>query len=129
MKNRKFLLLSIPALLLICSLFAFRIVDFKTSKSLEIFFAFFRELNIFYVDDTDSEQLVKVGIDAMLESLDPYNEFIPEENIETLEFQTTGEYGGMGAIIRQGKDYPRLLRCMRIARRKAGLMTGDIIQG
>ena len=128
MKNRKFLLLSIPALLLICSLFAFRIVDFKTSKSLEIFFAFFRELNIFYVDDTDSEQLVKVGIDAMLESLDPYNEFIPEENIETLEFQTTGEYGGMGAIIRQGKDYPTIAEVYENSpAHKAGLMTGDII--
>jgi carboxyl-terminal processing protease len=128
LKNKKILLLGIPVFLIFLTLFAFRSVDFKTSKSLEIFFSFFREVNIFYVDKTDPEQLIQVGIDAMLESLDPYNEFITEDNIETLEFQTTGEYGGMGALIRHAKDYPVIAEVYEGSpAHKAGIMAGDII--
>jgi carboxyl-terminal processing protease len=128
LKNKRILFLGIPVFITILTLCAFRSVDFKTSKSLEIFFSFFREVNIFYVDKTDPEQLIQIGIDAMLESLDPYNEFITEDNIETLEFQTTGEYGGMGALIRHGLDYPVIAEVYEGSpAHKAGIMAGDII--
>jgi carboxyl-terminal processing protease len=126
-KKRIFLFI-VPLSILVLSLVAFRSVDFKTSKSLDIFFTFFRELSIFYVDKTDPEKLVQIGIDAMLESLDPYNEFITEENMETLEFQTTGEYGGMGALIRHAKDYPVVAEVYEgTPAHKAGILAGDII--
>jgi carboxyl-terminal processing protease len=129
LKHKKSILVAIPTLLLIFSLFAFKQVDFKTSKNLDIFFSFFRELTIFYVDKTDAEKLIQVGIDAMLESLDPYNEFISEDNIDALEFQTTGEYGGMGALIRHGEFYPVIAEVYEGSpAHKAGIIAGDVIK-
>lgn len=124
----KSILLFVFVGIVLLSLNAFKSVDFKTSKSLDIFFSFFRELSIFYVDEIDPEKLVVTGIDAILESLDPYNELITEENIETLEFQTTGEYGGMGALIRHGVEYPVIAEVYEGSpAQKAGLMAGDKI--
>ena len=107
---------------------SFKSIDFKTSKSLDIFFSFFRELNIFYVDEVDPEKVIYAGIDAMLNSLDPYNEFIPEENKESLDFQTTGEYGGMGALIRHGAEHAIIAEVYEGSpAHKAGVMAGDKI--
>ena len=78
---------------------------FEVSKNLDIFATLFREINIYYVDDTDPGKLMKKGIDAMLESLDPYTNYIPESEIEDYRFMTTGQYGGIGALIRQKGDY------------------------
>lgn len=75
--------------------------DFKLLKSLDIYYTLFRELNMYYVDDTDPEKLVKASIDGMLESLDPYTVFIPESELDEYDFMTTGEYGGIGASIRK----------------------------
>lgn len=109
-------------------LVSYKAVDFKTSKSLDIFFSFFRELTVFYVDKSDPEELIRVGIDAILDHLDPYNEFIPEEGKEQFEFQTTGEYGGMGALIRHGRNYPIISEIYEGSpSQKAGLMVGDTI--
>jgi carboxyl-terminal processing protease len=78
--------------------------DFEIVKNLDIFYSLFRELNMFYVDETSPEKLVKKGIDGMLSSLDPYTEFIPESEADDFHFQTTGEYGGIGALIRKAGD-------------------------
>jgi carboxyl-terminal processing protease len=116
------------ATIVVIGTFSFSSVDFKVSKSLDTFFSFFREVSIFYVDKPDPEKLVKVAIDAMLESLDPYNEFIPEENKAELEFQTTGEYGGMGALIRQSTDHPIIAEVYEGSpAHNAGLLAGDKI--
>jgi len=74
---------------------------FEISKNLEIFATLYRELNIFYVDDTQPGELIKTGIDAMLESLDPYTTYITESEIEDFRFMTTGQYGGIGSLIRE----------------------------
>lgn len=73
---------------------------FEISKNLEIFTTLYRELNIYYVDETNPGELMKTGIDAMLESLDPYTNYIPEADIEDYRFMTTGQYGGIGSLIR-----------------------------
>lgn len=73
---------------------------FEISKNLEIFATLYRELNIFYVDDVQPGDLMKTGIDAMLESLDPYTNYITESQIEDYRFMTTGQYGGIGSLIR-----------------------------
>lgn len=52
---------------------------FEISKNLEIFTELYKELNIYYVDDTQPGKLMKTGIDAMLNSLDPYTQYIPEK--------------------------------------------------
>ncbi len=125
---RKGLLALVSTIIIVTSVLAFKSADFATSKSLEIFFSFFREVNIFYVDKTDPEKLIQIGIDAMLESLDPYNEFITEDNLDNLEFQTTGEYGGMGALIRHAKDFPIVAEVYEGSpAHKAGIQAGDVI--
>ncbi len=78
---------------------------FEVSKNLDIFSSLFREVNLNYVDSVDPGKLMKKGIDAMLETLDPYTDFIPESDIEDYRFMTTGQYGGIGALIRQKGDY------------------------
>lgn len=77
---------------------------FEISKNLEIFANIFKELNTFYVDPVEPGKLVKTGIDAMLEELDPYTNYITESDIEEFEFQTTGKYGGIGATMRKKGD-------------------------
>jgi len=80
-------------------------INFEITKNLDIYFTLFRELNIFYVDETDPGELIKTSIDAMLKSLDPYTNYIPEADIESYKLMTTGKYGGIGALIRKGDDY------------------------
>ncbi len=102
--------------------------DFELVKSLDIFYSLFREVNLFYVDQTDPEKLVKTGIDAMLNSLDPYTTFIPESEKEDFNFMTTGNYGGIGAIIRQSDSYAIVADPYEGSpAAKAGLRGGDII--
>lgn len=78
---------------------------FEMSKNLDIFNAVVKEAEMFYVDSMDVEKTIRRGIDAMLEGLDPYTEYIPEQEMEELKMITTGEYGGVGSYIRQrGKE-------------------------
>lgn len=79
--------------------------DFEVAKNLDIFATLFRELNIYYVDETNPGELMKKGIDNMLSSLDPYTNYIPESEIEDYRYMMTGEYGGIGALIHQDGDY------------------------
>ena len=88
---------------------AFTSDDFKLSKSLDVFFTLFRELDIFYVDNIDPEKLVNTGIAAMLESLDPYTEYYSEEDKGDFEFITTGKYGGIGALIQKTGNVARVM--------------------
>ncbi len=75
--------------------------DFKTGKNLEIQYNILQELSDRFVDSVDTEKLIVVGINAMLESLDPYTVYIPEEDDETLELLTTATYGGIGSVIKK----------------------------
>lgn len=88
--------------LLIVVTFAFREPAekyFEVAKSLDIFATLFKEVNAYYVDDVEPEKLVRKGIDAMLESLDPYTDYISEDEMESFRISTTGQYGGVGAMI------------------------------
>lgn len=73
---------------------------FEISKNIEVFTEVYKELNIYYVDEVNPGEIMKTGIDAMLTSLDPYTDYIPESDIEEYRFQTTGQYGGIGALIK-----------------------------
>ncbi len=74
---------------------------FEVSKNLDVFNALVKEVDMFYVDSVDVEKTVRTGIDAMLSTLDPYTEYIPEQEMGDLKFITTGEYGGIGSYIRE----------------------------
>jgi len=80
-------------------------VNFEIAKNLDIYYTLFRELNLYYVDETKPGDLIKKSIDAMLNSLDPYTVYIPESQMEDFRFMTTGQYGGVGALIREDGDY------------------------
>jgi carboxyl-terminal processing protease len=101
---------------------------FEISKNLDIFATLFREVNMYYVDEIQPGDLIKTGIDAMLEKLDPYTNFIPETDIEDHRFMTTGQYGGIGSLIRQ-RDGDILIAepYENSPSQKAGLMAGDVL--
>ncbi|MEJ6736844.1 MAG: S41 family peptidase [Flavobacteriales bacterium] len=101
---------------------------FEVSKNLDIFATLFRELNIYYVDDANPGELMKTGIDAMLESLDPYTNFIPESKMEDYKIMTTGQYGGIGALIQTQKDKVVISEPYKgFGADNAGLRAGDKI--
>lgn len=101
---------------------------FEISKNLEIFNSLFKELNIYYVDETNPGELMKTAIDNMLESLDPYTNYIPESDIEDYRFMTTGQYGGIGALIRKSGEYVMVAEPYEgFPANKAGLLAGDVI--
>ena len=72
---------------------------FDIAKSLDIFATLFKEVNAYYVDEVDPQKLIRHGIEGMLESLDPYTDYIPEDELENFQITTTGQYGGIGALI------------------------------
>lgn len=119
---------AIPLVLLSFMMSSYADSYFEISKNLDIFITLFKELNLYYVDETQPGDLVEKGIDGMLQSLDPYTTFIPESDIEDYRFMTTGQYGGIGAMIRKKdslvivaepyEDFPAM---------KAGLLAGDVI--
>ncbi len=95
-KKRVWLLIPIIAILAVVTPSA-KVADdfFEISKNLEIFSDLYKNINLYYADDTKPGQLMKTGIDAMLGSLDPYTTYIPESKMEDYRFMTTGQYGGM----------------------------------
>jgi carboxyl-terminal processing protease len=72
---------------------------FAIAKNIDIFATIVRELDSYYVDEIDPDELVTIGINAMLQELDPYTDYIPEENSDDFRLMTTGEYAGIGALI------------------------------
>ncbi|MDQ1141004.1 S41 family peptidase [Pedobacter agri] len=97
MKKLKYYVLAAGVCLAVIS-FSFKEDLFLVSKNLDIFASLYKEININYVDDTNAPQLMKTGIDAMLESLDPYTEYVPESEIEDYKLKyVSTQYGGIGA--------------------------------
>ena len=102
--------------------------DMELVKNLDIYYTMFRELNMFYVDETDPEKLVTTSINSMLSSLDPYTTYIPESDMDDFKFQTTGEYGGIGSLIRRSGSYTIIADPYKgFPADKAGLRAGDKI--
>jgi carboxyl-terminal processing protease len=100
----------------------------KLGKNLEIFADVLKELNAYYVDEIDLDTVVKTGLDAMLYSLDPYTTFLPEEDLESLKTFTTGEYGGIGAVIGRRKEKIIVIMLYKdCPAHKGGLRVGDEI--
>ncbi len=102
--------------------------NFEISKNLDIFATMYKELNSNYVDALNHGDLIKTGIEAILDKLDPYTVFISEADIEDYKFMTTGEYGGIGALIHQLGEYVIVSEPYEGSpAQKAGLIPGDKI--
>jgi carboxyl-terminal processing protease len=101
---------------------------FEIAKNLDIFATLFKEVNALYVDDVNPNKLVRTGIDAMLNSLDPYTNYIPEDEVEDFRTINTGQYGGIGAITREINNRTVVTMIMEgFGAQKGGLRIGDEI--
>jgi carboxyl-terminal processing protease len=90
------------------AIFGFQDDLFQIAKNLDVFSSVYKEVNINYVDDINSAKMIKTGVDAMLDGLDPYTEFVPESEIEDYKLHyVSTQYGGIGAGIfaREGKVF------------------------
>ncbi len=131
-KKRNFISICVGIFLLGGILFGFSKADdrnFQIVKSIDVFNAVFKELDMFYVDSIDPKEVVEYGINAMLAKTDPYTEYYPEED-NTLKEMTTGKFGGIGSVIRYYGPRKRVAIIEPSEGHpaaEAGLKAGDII--
>jgi len=127
MKSKYFRFLVI-ALLSVVLMVSFSPTDrhFEIARNMEIFASLYKEVNHYYVEDVNPSELAESAINAMLGSLDPYTNYIPEDRIEDYRTMTTGEYAGIGAKLEEidGK-YIIMMPVQGYAADKAGLLIGD----
>jgi carboxyl-terminal processing protease len=130
-KIKRPVLIWVSALLLVGGIVAFQTKNdrlFAIAKSIDIFAALIRELDTYYVDQIDPEKLLTVGIQAMLEELDPYTEYIPEEESDDFRMLTTGEYAGVGALIgNRGEGNIVIMPYTGFPAQNAGMRIGDLL--
>jgi len=125
---KRVLYLVLSASLVVIALSAARPAEryFDIAKNLDIFATLYKEVNTFYVDEVNPNSLIKEGIDRMLESLDPYTNYIPEDEIEDFRTMTTGQYAGIGAVIgRRNNIHTIMMNYEGYPAQKAGLLIGD----
>ena len=103
--------------------------SFKLGQWTEIHNSIIKELNRSYVDSLPVDRIMRAGVDAMLEELDPYTIYIPEEENEDLQMMLSKTYGGIGAIIHKKKDENVIINepYAGSPAQKYGLMCGDEI--
>ena len=103
--------------------------SFNLAKWTEIQNSIMKELNRSYVDSLPLDRIMRAGVDAMLEELDPYTVYIPEEENEDLQMLISKTYGGIGAIIHKKKDENVIINepYEGSPAQKYGLMCGDEI--
>lgn len=102
--------------------------DFEIAKNLEIFSNVYREIHTYYVDELEPEKVMRSGLNAMLNSLDPYTTYISREEVEQFQSSITGKYGGVGATVAVIGDKPVVTEIYENSpAQKAGLLAGDML--
>lgn len=103
--------------------------DFSFGKGVETQYSVLKEVAVSYVDTINYDKMIATGIKAMLSTLDPYTVYIPEEEEEDFELMTTGNYGGIGSLIKKRVDGGVLISepYEDSPAVKAGLAPGDTI--
>ena len=104
--------------------------NFDVTKNLDVFNYIYKNLDLMYVDTLNPKQVIGTAINAMLEGLDPYTVYYPENDVKELKMMLTGKYAGIGSLIRYHKKLHRVVidepyEGMPAA--EAGLKKGDII--
>lgn len=99
------------------------------NRNLEIFSSIYKELQTSYVDSIDADKTMRTAIDALLNTIDPYTEYIPEDEREEFMTISTGEFGGIGAYISQLKNGNVYISQPQdgTPAKKAGMRAGDVI--
>ena len=101
---------------------------FEVAKQIEIYTTLFKELNMYYIDETNPADLTDVAINKMLQDLDPYTRFYDEQGVENARINAMGEYGGIGAISSYIDDKLIIIEPYEGAPAdKAGIKAGDEI--
>lgn len=129
---KKIAFVMLPALVLCLCLVGFKRDNhnFQVSKNLDVFNSVYKELDMFYVDTIDPQKVIRAGIDAMLEEIDPYTEYYPEDDLGEFKQMITGKYAGIGSIIRYYKKRERVVIFEPYEGTPAaevGLKVGDVI--
>ncbi|NKI27935.1 S41 family peptidase [Arenibacter sp. 6A1] len=125
---KKQILIPLVALVFIVTASSFRGDFFEIAKQIEIFTTLFKELNMNYVDETNPAELMDTAIKNMLEDLDPYTKFLNEQDVESFRINNTGEYSGIGALVRGQKGKIVIMEPYKgYPADKAGLKAGDEI--
>ena len=104
-KFLKYTLLAVAATgLFVGGIFATR-NDFGLGRNMEIMVNLMHAIATQYVDEVNADEMMRNGAEGITSKLDPYTDFIPEEDMPNFEAMTTGRYGGIGALIRKKGDY------------------------
>ncbi|MHA7863392.1 S41 family peptidase [Flagellimonas marinaquae] len=125
---KKQLLIPVLAVVVLVGASSFKSDFFEIAKQIEIFTTLFKELNMNYVDETNPAALMDSAIKNMLEELDPYTQFLNEQDVESYRINNAGEYSGIGALVRTSDRKLVIDETYKgYAADKAGLKAGDEI--
>ncbi|QCX37013.1 S41 family peptidase [Aureibaculum algae] len=101
---------------------------FEVAKQIEIYTTLFKELNMYYIDETNPAELTEAAIDHMLNELDPYTRFYDEQGVEKARINAASDNGGIGASTKIIDNKLYIAEAYEdAAADKAGLKTGDQI--
>jgi len=127
--KKKLLVPILAAIVLVgASGFAVKSDFFEIAKQIEIFTTLFKELNMNYVDETNPAELMDSAIKNMLGELDPYTQFLNEQDVEAYKINNAGEYSGIGAVVRSYESKLLIVEPYKgYAADEAGLKAGDEI--
>ena len=104
--------------------------NFTVEKNFDVLNVIYKHLDLMYVDSLNGNEVIGNGINAMLQSLDPYTVYYPEEKVKELKFMITGKYGGIGSVIRYNNQLKRVIIDQpyeHMPAAEVGLKKGDII--
>lgn len=125
---KKKIIFPVLALTILFTGSAFKNDFFEIAKQIEIFTTLFKEINMNYVDETNPGNLMDTAIKSMLADLDPYTNFLNEQDVEAARINNTGDYTGIGAKVRTYKDKLVIIEPYKdYSADKAGLKAGDEI--
>ena len=125
---KKKILIPVLAATIFLTTSAFNNDFFEIAKQIEIFTTLFKELNMNYVDETNPADLMDTAIKGMLSDLDPYTNFMNEQDVESARINNTGDYTGIGARVKTFKDKLLIVEPYKeYPADKAGLKAGDEI--
>lgn len=130
LKTHKLKLSLLGLFLIALSSTAFRAPDiyFEIQRAFSIWSDVFTEISLRYVDEVDPAFLMRTGIDAMLQTLDPYTVLIDESETRELDLITRGTYAGVGLEVRRKDGFFTVIHVMEgYSAFKAGIRPGDII--
>ncbi|MCK0161240.1 S41 family peptidase [Allomuricauda sp. F6463D] len=125
---KKKVLIPVLAVAFLVGASSFKSDFFEIAKQIEIFTTLFKELNMNYVDETNPAELMDSAIKNMLGELDPYTQFLNEQDVESYKINNAGEYSGIGALVRSYENKLMVVETYQdYAADKAGLKAGDEI--